>query len=271
MYLSKLFNKLKKKILRNVIEIIVKYIPDDFDELLELKLAMRQGKWANYSLKDEVQRSLNLLDHYPSVFVDIGAHEGKFTSELLKIYPQTNCHLFEPSKKNNTFLNILFSDKENIFIHPYSLSDTNSIGKLYGDQSGSQLGSLTKRYFGKQVNIDFNFLEEVIVKRFDEYWLKENLPKKIDFMKIDVEGYELNVLRGLGDLIENISLIQFEFGGTHIDTRNFFRDFWLYFEEKKFKLFRITQNGIKPIDSYHENLEIFYISNYLALNTRIES
>ena len=189
----------------------------------------------------------------------------------MKIYPQTICHLFEPSKKNNTFLKEIFPNRENIFVHPYSLSNTNSIGKLYGDQSGSQFGSLTKRFFGKQFNIDFDFLEEVIVKRFDEYWLQENLPEKIDFMKIDVEGYEMNVLKGVGELIENISLIQFEFGGSQIDTRNFFRDFWLYFEEKKFKLFRITENGIEPINFYSEKLEFFYYSNYLALNSRILS
>ena len=89
-------------------------------------------------------------------------------------------------------------------------------------------------------------------------------------MKIDVEGYEMNVLKGVGELIENISLIQFEFGGTQVDTRNFFRDFWLYFEEKKFKLFRISQNGIKPINHYSVNLECFYFSNYLAINSRIK-
>ena len=267
----KLLKKLSNKILRFLVEIIVKYLPDKFGELLEFKLAIKQGKWANYNIRDEVKRSLNLLGYPPSVFVDIGAHEGNYTKELLEIYPQTICHLFEPSKKNNTSLNETFSNRENIFIHPYCLSDSNSIGKFYSDQDGSQLGSLIKRYFVKEANVNFEFSEEVIIKRFDEYWLQENLPEKIDFIKIDVEGYEMNVLKGIGELIENISLIQFEFGGTQIDTRNFFRDFWLYFEEKKFNLFRITQNGIKPINYYHENLESFYYSNYLAINSRIKS
>ena len=51
----------------------------------------------------------------------------------------------------------------------------------------------------------------------------------IDFFKIDVEGHEMDVLKGIGDKISNIKLIQFEFGGCNIDTRCFFQDFW-YFE-----------------------------------------
>ncbi len=264
----KLLKKLSKKLYFTLIEIIVKFIPEKYVEILEFKLALKQGKWANYHIRDEVRSSLNLLAYPPLVFVDIGAHEGKYTKELLKIYPQTICHLFEPSKKNNTYLNEIFSNRENIFIHPYALSDSNSMGKLHSDQSGSQIGSLTKRNFVNEPNVINEFSEEVIIKRFDEYWLQDNFPEKIDFMKIDVEGYEMNVLKGVSDLIDNISLIQFEFGATQIDTRSFFRDFWLYFEEKKFKLFRITPNGIKPINDYHVKLECFYYSNFLAINSR---
>ena len=100
----KLLKKLSNKLQRYLVEIIVKFIPDKFGELLEFKLALKAGKWANYNIKDEVERSLNLLGYSPRVFVDIGAHEGNYTRELLKIYPQTICHLFEPSKKNNTYL-----------------------------------------------------------------------------------------------------------------------------------------------------------------------
>ena len=45
--------------------------------------------------------------------------------------------------------------------------------------------------------------------RFDNYW-DEN--KYIDFVKIDVEGHELEVLEGFGNLIKITKLIQFEFG-----------------------------------------------------------
>ena len=73
-----------------------------------------------------------------------------------------------------------------------------------------------------------NEIEEVNLMRFDNYW-DEN--KYIDFVKIDVEGHELEVLEGFGNLIKITKLIQFEFGGCNIDTRTFFKIFGISFKK----------------------------------------
>ena len=78
-----------------------------------------------------------------------------------------------------------------------------------------------------------NFEEQVSLIRFDEYW--KNQDQLIDYVKIDVEGHELDVLEGFGELINKIKLIQFEFGGCNIiDTELFFQDFWYFFKKKNF-------------------------------------
>ena len=51
------------------------------------------------------------------------------------------------------------------------------------------------------------------LKRADEY-IKENKIEKIDFLKIDVEGFEKKVLEGFGDSLNNVDCIQFEYGGV---------------------------------------------------------
>ena len=48
----------------------------------------------------------------------------------------------------------------------------------------------------------------------------------IDLLKLDVEGNELLALKGLSDSIEYIKIIQFEFGGSNIDSRTYFQDFY---------------------------------------------
>ena len=88
----------------------------------------------------------------------------------------------------------------------------------------------------------------------------------LDYVKIDVEGHELDVLEGFGDLIKNVRLIQFEFGGCNIDTRTFFQDFWYYFTEKDFLIFRVTPRGPLLIKNYTEKDEFFLTTNYIALN-----
>ena len=110
--------------------------------------------------------------------------------------------------------------------------------------------------------------EEIIeLQRFDNYW--EDKYSILDYVKIDVEGHELDVLEGFGNLIQRVRLIQFEFGGCNIDTRTFFQDFWYYFTEKEFLIFRITPRGPLLIKNYSEKDEIFLTTNYIALNTKI--
>ena len=85
-------------------------------------------------------------------------------------------------------------------------------------------------------------------------------------MNLDVEGHELDVLEGFGKLILKTKLIQFEFGGCNIDTRTYFQDFWYFFLERNFIIYRITPRGFLRIRSYKEKYEFFQTTNYIALN-----
>jgi hypothetical protein len=112
-------------------------------------------------------------------------------------------------------------------------------------------------------------MEEVEVRRFDTYWKQALSGRPIVIVKIDVEGYELMVLRGFGDAIRNVRVLQFEFGGTNIDTKVFFRELWRFFEEAGFDLYRITPIGAMRIDRYQERDEIFIIANFIAVNRNL--
>jgi hypothetical protein len=61
-----------------------------------------------------------------------------------------------------------------------------------------------------------------------------------------------------------IKFIQFEFGGTDIDARVFFRDFY-FLLSPKYNIYRILKNGLYPIKVYKESEEIFITTNYLAI------
>jgi Methyltransferase FkbM domain len=78
---------------------------------------------------------------------------------------------------------------------------------------------------------------------------------------VDVEGNELNVLKGASEMIRkgNIDFIQFEFGGTDIDSRTFFQDFY-YLLKDNYKIYRIYRNGLDPIRQYNQTQEIFLAS-----------
>jgi hypothetical protein len=124
------------------------------------------------------------------------------------------------------------------------------------------MASLSQRNL-KHLNIEFEKFENVAIRRLDDFFVETSI--KPNFFKIDVEGHELAVLIGLGDYINDLKVIQFEFGGTDIDSRVLFQDFWKFFESKKFDLFRLTPRGKIRVDTYKENDEVFCFTTYFAI------
>jgi hypothetical protein len=90
--------------------------------------------------------------------------------------------------------------------------------------------------------------------------------REIDFVKLDIEGYEFNALKNFGEALQKIKMIQFEFGGACIDCKVFFQDFWYFFTRYNFILYRVTPLGYKRITMYREIDECFLMSNYFAIN-----
>ena len=235
---------------------------------LEKICAVQQGKgWAgDGSIDVEISSCLNFFKNSPKTIIDIGSNKGVYTETLLEKNPNSFYYLFEPSRTNLDILEKKFKSYDNVSIIPCALSHTSNSSLLYSNEPGSGLASLTQRkldHFG----ISMNYVEEIKTIRFDEYWKSlDDKSSHIDYVKMDVEGHEMDVLEGFGNLIEKVKLIQFEFGGCNIDTKIFFQDFWYYFKDKNFDIYRITPNGPSYIPSYTEYDEFFSTTNYIAVN-----
>jgi len=247
----------------------------------ERKYAFKQGKgYGASTIKEEVEACISLLNiAKPKIFIDIGACIGNYTKEVLKKYPNINAFLFEPQSATQSFLQAAFSHLKNVHINDCALSNKNGRHKIYFNNPGTVLACLTKRRL-QHFNIDMSKSEEIITKRFDDYWKTTEFGKSddksndtiiIDYVKIDVEGHELDVLEGFGSIIDNVRIIQFEFGGANIDTRTFFQDFWYFFTNKNYSLYRITPIGVLPIRKYTELDEFFSTTNYIAVNNKFSN
>lgn len=141
---------------------------------------------------------------------------------------------------------------------------------LYYNEKGSGLASLTKRRL-EHFNIDFKESEEVKIISLDEYCKMRNI-KHITLLKMDIEGHELDILRGATEMFANnaIDIVTFEFGGCNIDTRTFFQDFWYFFKEQKMQICRILPSGeMYKIPAYSELYEQFTTTNFVVLKERI--
>lgn len=220
--------------------------------------------WGAMTVEKEFRGAIALLPKKElQLCVDMGGNKGCYTAQILKEAPGCKVIVFEPAKSNVTILQKKFAANPNVRIEQCAVSSEAGDAVLYSNEDGSGLASLTHRrldHFG----IEFNKAENVKTIRFEDYWISELKSAKIDFCKIDVEGHELDVLSGFGEAIKHISVIQFEFGGCNIDTRTFFQDFWYFFQENGFDLYRISPIGLIKILNYSELDECFITTNYLA-------
>jgi len=92
--------------------------------------------------------------------------------------------------------------------------------------------------------------------------------KVINYLKLDLEGHELEALKGAKQLLDEkrIRALTFEFGGCNIDSRTYFKDFWaLLVIQYGFTLYRLApRRRLIKLESYSESLERFNWQNILA-------
>lgn len=199
----------------------------------------------------------------PIVIFDVGANVGSYARMILKtVGNRAIVHCFEPSQRTYQTL-ISAITASNVHKHPFGLSSKAGELSLYADAEQSGMTSVYSRDL-QHLNIPFEPMEVASFSTVDAFCREQQI-HHIDLLKIDVEGHEFSVLEGAAQFLQNkqIRFIQFEFGGTNIDSRTFFRDFWKLLHPD-FTLYRIVGNGLRRIDEYSELLEIFVAVNYFA-------
>jgi len=97
-------------------------------------------------------------------------------------------------------------------------------------------------------------------------FLKENNIDFVDFLKIDVEGAEYEVLKGFEESIKNgkIKAIQFEYGYINISTHKLLIDFYEFFEKHDYVLGKIFPKTVE-FRKYETKYEDFLGPNFIAV------
>jgi FkbM family methyltransferase len=173
-----------------------------------------------------------------TVFLDIGANVGFFTLQVGKrMTGNGSVYSFEPHPKLlnllrwNVHLNGL---SRTVTCFPFGLSDQNSASKFsypIGHLGGGAVGDLPNSGNYDVINSEIRRLDDVLGPKFS-----------CDLVKIDVEGHELNVLKGMRQIVVNSPRMKilFEKLTPHLGTEAGLEE---YFEENGFDLYAVQMDS----------------------------
>ena len=154
------------------------------------------------------------------IFFDVGAHKGETVKFILKHFKVNKAYAFEPLKNN--FIKLKKNNIKNKHVEYFNFAlgkkkETKYIKEM-NESSSSTFNNINQesKYF-KRKNFLLNFsnkksfyLEKrVSIEKAKDIIIKYKI-NKIDFLKIDTEGYELNVLNGFEEKLVNVNVILFE-------------------------------------------------------------
>jgi len=186
----------------------------------------------------------------PVVIFDVGANIGQTVKMFNRIYPEVDTHCFEPVSETFTELVKNTGSFKNVVCHQLALGDKQESVEIALFDDKSVLNSLKK----EAQNPESKELETITVTTGDEFCKLHSITH-IDLLKIDTEGYEIEVLNGFKEMLgkDAISVLYCEVGFSPDNSRNTYLPKLLDFaHEHHFKFYGIYEiHNAKIINSNH--------------------
>lgn len=213
-----------------------------------------------------------------SIIFDIGSNIGQSVQKFNKILPNSKIYSFEPqsnciilqkkkffNKKNIKVEKIAFHNKiqkKKFYYHLFQSRNTSELSGFYKINKKSKdsitLNNLKNKndYFKK-----LNKFEIIKTEKLDQY-VSKNKIKKINLLKIDTQGNEVNILKGSTKTLEKIDYILLEI--MFYDYYNHSVSFYeieKIIKKFKFKLFDITHVSKNPLTGGTDWVDVIYKKN----------
>ena len=174
-----------------------------------------------------ISRHLKELDI--EKIIDVGAHKGEFLEKMLKIEKVNSFYAFEPQKNIFNELSEKFSKNKKVTLYNFAMDKeiTNKKLKINKLSMTSSLAEINEKSLYLKIK---NFLTFSKSNFEDEYEIQTNTVDKIfenislqkTLLKIDVEGFEMNVIEGSQMKLKEIPFILLENQfGNHYKNNNF--------------------------------------------------
>jgi FkbM family methyltransferase len=157
-----------------------------------------------YSFKRQIKEEINLL-------IDVGANEGQFALTWNHFFPQTRIVSFEPVPDTYKKLQQKIAGREKIQAINVALGSTAGQQKIHKNMHSHASSFLQVSDYQKDIipRTVTDSLEEVTVSTLDNY-MQEFGDFSNAILKLDVQGFEKEVILGGGKMLEKINYLIIE-------------------------------------------------------------
>lgn len=202
------------------------------------------------AVRDKFSDIRGLVQSRFPVIVDGGAHKGETTSIFLKDYPDSKIYSFEPNPSLSQYLIKRYYNHSNVTVVDKALGAksgkvTFKTTKYSPSSSVLKPTPLNRKYHSTKMDI----IQEVSVQqtRLDEFLLSLPYDGVIDILKLDLQGYELEALKGSLRLLDRVRLVlsEVEFVSLY-ENQCLFSDIDLFLRSHGFRLINLYELWTHP-------------------------
>ena len=204
----------------------------------------------HWSLQNLKKKGFN-----PTSVADIGAFEGNWTLDFLEVFPSCKIIMIEPQSSKEEILGQLCIKFPNVIYQKALLSSGNRKVIFHENETASHIVNAA-------VNNDDQSL--IITQTFDE--ILENLHFTLpQFLKLDVQGHELEVLKGAPKALAAAEVCMLEISLLMLDDgAPLALDVMKFMDEADFQLYDISQFMRRPFDKALYQLDVLFVKKNSA-------
>jgi FkbM family methyltransferase len=198
--------------------------------------------------------------------LDVGANRGEWAKAVLERQSDATIFCFEIIPPIAAALRTALANYPNVHVFDFGLSSASMQVDVCWNHTWDTANSIVPR-------LEDRFFSEAKVStlpcevRVADAVLEDLRLERIDLLKIDVEGHEMEVLAGFAKTLQSNTLrprvIQFEYGATWLPPRHNLREAYRMLEPLGYVIGRLFPDGVE-FKSYEFADDHFRMGNYIA-------
>lgn len=161
----------------------------------------------------DLSRRISLFNHFKiDKILDVGANVGQYGNKVREIGFKGEIRSFEPLSTAYKQLEKVSSKDKNWKIYNFALGDKEESTEINVSKNlySSSLLEITSTHTDGAPNSAFEYKETIKVKTLNTVFTEIVDVNDVVFLKLDVQGFEENVLKGANEVLSKIKGVQIE-------------------------------------------------------------